>query len=151
MKQIHGTVLDIAGKGVLLLGPSGAGKSDVALRLMDRGAVLIADDRVELYAIADKVLATAPKSLRGYIEVRGLGITSVPVSGGTTIALVVELVPSADVPRLPKVLYKGIAGRKIPLIRLNAFEVSTPIKIELAVGGVERIGGEGPSDRESRG
>ncbi|PCI59875.1 MAG: aldolase [Kordiimonadales bacterium] len=148
MKQIHGTAIDIAGKGVLLLGVSGSGKSDVALRLMDRGAVLIADDQVELSLVSDKVYATAPKSLRGYIEVRGLGITSVPVSGGSMIALVVELVPSAEVPRLPEVLYKDMVGQKIPLIRLNAFEVSTPIKIELAVGDERRIGGEGPGDRK---
>ena len=34
---------------MLILGDSGAGKSDLALRLIDDGARLVADDRTELY------------------------------------------------------------------------------------------------------
>ena len=43
---LHATAIAINGAGVLLLGPSGSGKSDLALRLIDRGAVLISDDGV---------------------------------------------------------------------------------------------------------
>ena len=58
--SIHGTCVAIGGAGALLLGPSGSGKSDLALRLIDQGAELVADDRVELRVAGAQVLASAP-------------------------------------------------------------------------------------------
>jgi HPr kinase/phosphorylase len=145
-KRIHAVALDIGGRGVLLLGPSGAGKSDLALRLMDRGASFVSDDQVDLTLQRRGIYAAAPAKLRGFLEVRGLGIISVPITGGAFISLVVELVAQDAVPRLPEMVNKTLLGEKIPLIRLNAFEISTPIKIELAVGDISRIGGAGPDE-----
>lgn len=146
MERLHATAVDIAGKGVLLVGASGSGKSDLALRLVDRGASFVSDDQVELTLRRRGVFAAAPTAIRGFLEVRGIGITSVPVTGGCFVSLIVELVLAADVPRLPEPEYKIVMGQKIPLIRLNAFEVSTPIKIELAAGEPSRIGGVGPDE-----
>jgi HPr kinase/phosphorylase len=146
LEQIHATAVDVSGKGVLLYGPSGSGKSDLALRLMDRGASFIADDQVVLTLARRGLKAEAPERLRGFMEVRGLGIVSRPVAGSSLIALVVELVVAEDVPRLPEKAFKTLLGKKIPLIRLNAFEVSAPIKIELAVGDTSIIGGTGPDE-----
>jgi len=143
MERLHATAVDIAGKGVLLCGPSGAGKSDLALRLIDRGASFISDDQVELRLSRRGVYASAPQAIRGFLEIRGLGLTSLPVSGGTFIDLIVDLVPSEHVQRLPEASTRQLLGKKIPLLQLNAFEISTPIKIELAANDISRIGGTG--------
>ena len=76
--QVHGTCVAVAGVGVLLRGPPGSGKSDLALRLIDRGAELVADDRVTLRREDDGIVASAPASLAGLIEVRGVGVARVP-------------------------------------------------------------------------
>jgi len=144
MELIHATAIDVAGKGVLLCGPSGAGKSDLALRLIDRGATFIADDQVQLEVRRRGLFASAPDRLRGYLEVRGLGIQSVPTAGGSFVALVVDLVAADQVPRLPQPAYRDLVGKKIPLLCLNAFEVSAAIKIELAARDTAKIGGVGP-------
>lgn len=146
MEHLHATAVDIAGNGVLICGPSGAGKSDLALRLIDRGATFISDDQVMLERTRRGVFATAPASIRGWMEVRGLGVIGLPVAGGCHVRLIVELVAPDRVPRLPIREERELLGEKIPLIRLNAFEVSTPIKIELAAGDTFRIGGAGPDD-----
>jgi len=150
MERLHATAVDIAGRGVLLYGPSGSGKSDLALRLIDRGASFISDDQVELTERRRGIYASAPKTIRGYMEIRGLGLTSLPVAGGTFVSLVVDLVASGEVPRLPEALSRTLLGKKIPLLRLNAFEISTPIKIELAAEGLSRIGSLGP-DAKNKG
>lgn len=146
MERKHATAVDIAGNGVLICGPSGSGKSDLALRLIDRGASFISDDQVELVLRRRGIFASAPTAIRGLIEIRGLGITSMPIAGGCFVRLIVELVAPQEVPRLPKPEHQILLGEKIPVIRLNAFEVSTPIKIELAAGDTSRIGGTGPDE-----
>ena len=140
METIHGTVVDVAGKGVLLVGPSGAGKSDLALRLMDRGAVLVADDQVVLEKRDKGVRASAPEILYGLMEVRGIGIVSLPAIKSANLELVVDLVASDDLERVPLPTEAQLAGEKIPKLKLHAFEVSAPHKIELALTYPEQIG-----------
>ncbi len=146
MQRVHGTVVDIAGSGVMLCGESGSGKSDLALRLIDRGACLVSDDQVCLTPRGKGVYATAPKALRGFLEIRGLGVVSMPVTGGAYLRLIVHLTSALNVPRLPDVETENILGAEIHSLKLNAFEQSTPIKIELALGNLSRIGGGGPGD-----
>jgi HPr Serine kinase C-terminal domain len=74
--MVHGTVVAIDGGGVLLRGPSGRGKSDLALRLIDAGARLVADDQVLLQRSGMQVLARAPAVLAGLLEIRGVGIVA---------------------------------------------------------------------------
>ncbi len=77
--SIHGALLDVHGVGILLLGPSGIGKSECALELVGRGHRLVADDVVELVLGGDGVVTgSAPERVRHYMEIRGLGIISVP-------------------------------------------------------------------------
>lgn len=67
------------GVGVLLMGPSGIGKSECALELVTRGHRLVADDVVRIRLTEDGVLlARAPELIRHYVEIRGLGLLSVP-------------------------------------------------------------------------
>ena len=130
---IHGTVVDVAGSGGLLRGPSGAGKSDLGLRLIVRGAVLIADDRVCLRRGSRGLVASAPDSIYGLIEVRGLGVLSIPAAKFSLVKLVIDLVPPERVARLPEPDTVKLEGVEVPLVRLHAFEVSAPDKVELAL------------------
>ncbi|UTW58590.1 HPr kinase/phosphatase C-terminal domain-containing protein [Kordiimonas sp. SCSIO 12603] len=139
-------MVDIAGSGVMLCGESGSGKSDLALRLIDRGACLVTDDQICLTSREKGVYATAPKAIRGYLEIRGLGVVSMPVTGGSYIRLIVHLTSALNVPRLPDREVEHILGAEIHCLKLNAFEHSTPIKIELALRDLSRIGGGGPGD-----
>ena len=76
--NIHGTLLDVFGVGVLLLGKSGVGKSETALELIDRGHRLVADDVVEVSCKVGKFLMGAGVSfIRHHMEIRGLGIIDI--------------------------------------------------------------------------
>jgi RNase adaptor protein for sRNA GlmZ degradation len=128
---VHATAVAIGGRAVLLLGRSGSGKSDLALRLIDRGAVLIADDQVVLTAGAGVLVADAPATIAGLIEARGVGLLPQSHRRGVVVALAIDLegVPQ----RLPEVTRRVWAGVSIPLVALAPFEVSAPIKVEQAL------------------
>lgn len=77
-QSVHGVLLDIHGMGILITGKSGIGKSETALELIKRGHLLVADDRVDIFESSRGILiGNAPKILRKYIEVRGIGIVDV--------------------------------------------------------------------------
>ena len=98
---VHASAIAIDGRAVLLRGPSGAGKSDLALRLIDGGARLVADDQVELRRAGERVLVTAPAAIAGLIEVRGVGIIRLQPVTEATLALLVDLVPLPELDRFP--------------------------------------------------
>ncbi len=133
MEQTHATCVDIDGDGVLLRGPSGSGKSDLALRLIDGGARLVADDRVELTPAAGGLTASAPSVLKGKIEVRGLGIMTVDAVSASPLRLVVDLVAADEVERLPDPATTEVMGVRLPLARLAPFEASAVAKVRLAL------------------
>jgi HPr kinase/phosphorylase len=140
-KMANGTAVAWHGKAVLIMGPPGAGKSDLALRLIDQGAKLIADDLVELTRAGARVVAAfpadAPPDLRGRIEARGLGIVAVPAAAGPVeLALVIEATASEDVERLPKDEFSQWLDIDIPTLRLALHEASTPTKVRLALGAI---------------
>lgn len=83
---IHGELLSVYGKGVLILGESGMGKSEIALELIKRGHVLVADDRVDVARINNRIVGHAPELLKGMLEIRGVGIIDVTkMFGGATV------------------------------------------------------------------
>ena len=102
MEQVHATCVDIDGTGVLIRGPSGSGKSDLALRLIDAGARLVADDRTVLTLDGDRVMVTSPPEIDGLFEVRGQGVIRLPCIEGAVLGLVVDLVGPEEVERLPE-------------------------------------------------
>ena len=130
MTAIYGTAVAIHGHGVLLRGASGAGKSDLALRLVDRGALLIGDDWVEGERIGGEIILTAVPRLQGLIEVRGVGIVRLPY-GSAPLVLVVDL--GGPVERLPEPELTEILGVNRPRIALDARLASAPIQVELAL------------------
>ena len=118
---------------MIIRGPSGAGKSDLALRLIDRGARLVADDRIDLSVSDNGVLARAPETLAGLLEVRGLGILCIPVLKVATVRLVVDLVTHENVPRVPDRRMTDLMGMDVPAVTLDPFEASAVTKVRLAL------------------
>jgi len=135
-EQVHGTAVAINGKGVLLLGDAGAGKSDLALRLIDRGARLVADDRVDLVHEGGRIVMSAPGAIAGLLEVRGLGIFRLEPAAPAPLALAVRLVAHIFIERFPDDIAQTFLGLSIAHMRVDPFEASAPIKIEWALDGV---------------
>lgn len=132
MATIHATCVLLSGIGVLLRGPSGSGKSDLALRLVDAGALLVADDRVELRMDNGRLMASAPAALAGLLEVRGVGILAVGSAPDAAVGLVADLVPPAAIERLPGRQTVTLLETPVPRLALAPFEASAPAKLRLA-------------------
>lgn len=137
---VHATSVALKLKGrwqaVLLRGTSGAGKSDLALRLIERGGRLVADDQTHLARQGRRLIATPPPSLAGLIEARGVGIVKLARSQvlvRAPLALLIDLVPSTKVERLPDPTSEVLLGITLNVIALAPFEASTPIKLRLAL------------------
>jgi serine kinase of HPr protein (carbohydrate metabolism regulator) len=142
---IHGTCLAIGGEGVLLVGKPGAGKSDLALRLIDQGGVglsgrlrearLVADDQVVIRRVEGTLVASAPPSLQGKLEIRGLGIAELAVVAETRLRLAVRLTPTAEIERLPDLqsARMDILGIGVPLILLDPWNASAPARLRAAL------------------
>jgi len=76
--DIHGTLVDVYGVGLLFTGRSGIGKSECALDLIERGHRLVADDIVEISCTSDDVLIGRYREvLRHHLEIRGVGVIDV--------------------------------------------------------------------------
>jgi serine kinase of HPr protein (carbohydrate metabolism regulator) len=133
MIRVHGTAIALGSEGILLRGPSGAGKSDFALRLIDQGARLVADDQTELRREGDEIIMSAPATIAGQIEVRGLGIVSMSSVASAPLRLVVDLMASSEIERMPLPRACNFLGRAIPAIALAPFEASAPAKLRLAL------------------
>ena len=119
-------------QGVLILGPSGSGKSDLALRLIDEGFSLVADDRTLLWTSGSGLYGRAPEALSGLIEARGVGVLSAPSHAFTPVTVAVECV-EGPVERLPRLETTCFLDREIPLLRLVAREASAPAKLGRAL------------------
>ena len=133
MVQVHGTCVDVDGTAVLLLGPAGSGKSDLALRLIDGGARLVADDRADVRLRDGRLVVSAPPETGGLMEVRGVGVMRVDSAGEALLGLVVDLVSADEVERLPETAAWGCLGVSVPMLKLAPLEASAPAKVRLAV------------------
>lgn len=98
--RLHASCVALGGRGVLLRGRPGSGKSDLALRLIDGGGSLVADDQVVIERRGQKLIARAPAVLQGMIEVRGVGILRLDATDAV-LDLVVDLAGAA-LERLPE-------------------------------------------------
>lgn len=127
--KVHGTMLEVAGIGVLIEGQAGIGKSETALGLIKRGHALVADDCTQLRPDSNgKLLGSAIEITRHYMEIRGLGIIHVPsvfgvaaVRGAKHVDLVVTLIRQsevdADIDRTGEVaLVRNFLGVDVPQI-----------------------------------
>ena len=140
---IHGTLVQVEQQGLLLRGPSGSGKSDLALRLIAGSFAndicttppkLVADDRVIIEQRGRKLYGRAPKTLKGLLEIRHIGIETVPFVSEAAITALVEFKPVTALERLPKKTWdtEQLLGVNLPLIALDQSEASAPIKLIFA-------------------
>ena len=142
---IHGTCIAIGADGVLLVGKPGSGKSDLALRLIDQSgsglsgiqktAQLVADDQVVIRKVEGVLMASAPPSLKGKLEIRGLGIAELAVAQQARLRLAVRLTPAAEIERLPELgrARMDILGLAVPLILLDPLNASAPARLRAAL------------------
>ena len=89
--------------GALLLGRSGAGKTSFAMALIEgcpwRRSALIADDGVRLMTRSGRIIARAPETISGLIEIRGFGpvrvrsVAAAPVIAGFDFDLATARLP----------------------------------------------------------
>jgi len=134
--NLHASCVSISGRGVLLTGRSGAGKSDLALRLIDRGARLVSDDRTEIEARNGRLVARAAPPVGGLIEARGIGLLPIEALSEAVLCLAIDL--DAEPERMPEQAGSlAVAGLELPQIALAPLETSAPIKVE---HGVARFG-----------
>jgi len=135
-ETLHASTVALDGRAVLIAGPSGSGKSDLALRLLDRGFTLVSDDQTIVRKDGGRLLASAPPTIHGRLEIRGIGIVEMETVGDVPVALFVEL--TSDIQRIPDDSRdRLVLDVRIPLISVDAMTASAPSKVALAL---DRLG-----------
>ena len=135
-QTVHASTVVIDGRAVMISGPSGSGKSDLALRLIDRGFVLVSDDQTIVRRDGRRLLASAPATIAGKLEVRGIGIIEMDHVEDAEVALLVKL--TSEIERLPdEDREREILGIALPLIGIDATTASAAAKVVL---GLKRLG-----------
>lgn len=129
--RLHATTVAIDGVAVMIEGASGSGKSDLALRLIDRGATLVSDDQTLVVRSGKGLLARAPTTIAGQIEVRGIGILTMPHVDDVPVGLLVRV--DGAIERMPERRARKIAGIDVRQFAVDPFHASAPIKVELAL------------------
>jgi len=131
-ETIHASTVATEGRAVLITGASGSGKSDLALRLIDRGFTLVSDDQTIVRREGDRLIASAPPTIAGKLEIRGLGIVDMETVSDVPVALLVAL--TSNIQRLPDdSRERPILGVGLPLISIDALSASAPSKVALAL------------------
>ena len=133
MITIHATTVSLDGRGVVLRGPSGSGKSDLAVRLINEGALLVADDQTILFMEGGRLMGQPPTEIAGKMEVRGVGIIKMGPPAIVPIFLLIDMADAADVPRIADFAPVELVGQKVPRIHLAPFEISATAKVKLAL------------------
>jgi len=146
MNLVHASCVAFGDLGVLIRGKSGSGKSSLCLRLIDGAgfglganalrAELVADDQVELSRRGGIVFAAAPAALAGRLEIRGLGIVSLPYRREVALRLVVDLRPASEIERLPEAAQQRtvVADAGLPCLALDATEAVSTARLRVALG-----------------
>lgn len=113
--MLHAACVAMDGQAVLITGASGSGKSALALQLMAFGAELVADDRTIVRAHSGRLVASAPDTIRGLIEARGVGILRAQSRDAAQVALVIDL-DRTELDRLPHPRETVLLGEVLPLL-----------------------------------
>ncbi len=133
---VHASSVALEGRAVLITGPSGSGKSDLTLRLLDRGFTLVSDDQTLVHREGDRLVATAPPTIAGKLEIRGIGIVEMETVSDVPVALLVEL--ASEIRRLPDdSRERPVLGVPLPLVSIDALAASAASKVALAL---DRLG-----------
>lgn len=130
---LHATSIAIKNKGVLISGQPGSGKSSLALQLIDRDAHLVSDDQTLLTLEKETLRISPPSSLRGLMEVRGVGICTFPFQEKAPLTLCVEMCEGHLLERLPEPVFVEYHGIQVPYLKLSKIDPLGAIKVELKV------------------
>jgi serine kinase of HPr protein (carbohydrate metabolism regulator) len=133
MTLLHATCIALDAVGILLRGASGAGKSDLALRLIDEGAVLVADDYCEVERMGHVLIARARATIAGKMEIRGQGVVELPYLANAPVGLVLDLMPADQIPRLPEQTTCTIEDVTLPWMYLDPAAASATARIRVAM------------------
>jgi len=121
-ETVHATAIAYEGVGCLILGASGSGKSQLAAAAVLHGAMLVADDRVQLEAVDGFIVAAPGVDGAGVIEIRGMGLIRLESSqrvASHAMHLAIEL-GGAGATRLPEPQTRSFLGIELPFIALPA-------------------------------
>ena len=139
---LQASAVAIDGRALVIEGAPGVGKSSLALALIERGAVLIGDDGVTLKRDGEpgdedaRLVAVPPPNIEGLLEVRGVGLLTVPVAEATPVALVLTMLgpDDPDGERLPRWAPKrDILGCRVPSLRFRAGEIAPAERAAVAL------------------
>lgn len=130
IKRLHATSVAIEDNGVAIFGDSGSGKSDLALRLIDSGATLISDDITVFSKLEKNINLFGIENTKGLLEVREVGIITVPYVEGIKLKLVVRLTDKV-IERIPKKNQINLLGLKFPKLEINGKNSSSVAKVKV--------------------
>jgi serine kinase of HPr protein (carbohydrate metabolism regulator) len=130
IKRLHATSVAIEDNGVAIFGDSGSGKSDLALRLIDSGATLISDDVTVFSKLEKNINLFGIENTKGLLEVREVGIITVPYVEGIKLKLVVRLSDKV-IERIPKKNQINLLGLKFPKLEINGKNPSSVAKVKV--------------------
>ena len=135
-ETVHASTVALEGRAVLISGPSGSGKSDLALRLLERGFTLVSDDQTIVRRDGDRLIASSPPTIKGKLEIRGIGSVDMESVNDVPIGLYVEL--TSEITRLPDDRReRPVLGVQLPLVSVDALTASAASKVSLAL---DRLG-----------
>ena len=130
IKRLHATSVAIEDNGVAIFGDPGSGKSDLALRLIDSGATLISDDITVFSKLEKNINLFGIENTKGLLEVREVGIITVPYVEGIKLKLVVRLTDKV-IERIQKKNQINLLGLKFPKLEINGKNSSSVAKVKV--------------------
>lgn len=137
MSLLHASCVKLGSHGVLIRGGPGSGKSDLALRLIDAGGQLVADDYTQIEVERGCIFGLAPAEISGRIEARGVGLLTLPFEDRSEVSLIVDLAPRSEIERLPDEAWETFEGIRVRTIKLCGFDASAVAKIRLLLASAE--------------
>jgi HPr kinase/phosphorylase len=133
-QRVHASCVVWLGRGLLLCGPSGAGKSDLALRLIEAGASLVADDLVGLRREGSRLQAETV-ALPGSLEIRGIGLFQLSHLASAPLDAAIEVGPAEPAMRLPEPRTIDFLGIELPVLRVDPARPSAVAALRMALVG----------------
>lgn len=134
----HASVVQIDGKGIMIIGQSGSGKTSTALGLLEtakihrKDASLICDDQAHLFRENQQLIAKVPEQIAGQVEIRGFGIINHPYLEKSAISLVTELVDDEKIERMPEPDRFTIEGLNLPFLKIPRRHEELAVRIVFA-------------------
>jgi serine kinase of HPr protein (carbohydrate metabolism regulator) len=126
--MVHGVLVRVSGRGVLIMGESGIGKTASGLSLMHSGNRWVADDAVILEGMGDALYGRGHERSRDWIAERGRGILRAEellgrerLLGKTRVDMIIRLTrTSGREENRARNLFRSFAGVSIPCSDLAA-------------------------------